>query len=354
MHSSCSYFVPGGDGDDGDGGDGDGGDGDAPRKTWAAAEEHCESRRLARRDHLRWAECRGHGRDGEPRPRRRVDWPQRPSCVEGTYVWLDTSISSVLNSTTPTRTLRGRSLSPTRPRPSPTASRCRRRTAQWRTRVCNQEMAYLCYGVDPNAPDPYTEEDGKGRPPLPAPATDDDVMGVLLEDLNGDGLDDMIVLTREGVPVVRLPQPGQRRLLRRHAHAHRHRWDRASDRQGLQHGRGGGGRQRRRPRRHCRRQRRHLQHDLPRPARAQPRRLLQRRRPAVWLAEQSHDRRGGGRHRRRRRARHRGGQRRHAQRHLLGRALARRRHRPELRVAAGRQARRRHERQRPVAVVDDR
>ena len=80
-----------------------------------------------------------------------------------------------------------------------------------------------------------------------------------------------------------------------------------------------------------------------------------RRRPAVWLAEQPHDRRGGGRHRRRRRARHCACQRRHAQRHLLGRALAR------VRAPTRARARCRHDKpdagtsgNDAVAVVDDR
>ena len=48
------------------------------------------------------------------------------------------------------------------------------------------------------------------------------MQSVLLEDLNGDGLDDLIVLTREGVPAyVHTSTRERRRLLRRDAHAHR-------------------------------------------------------------------------------------------------------------------------------------
>ena len=52
------------------------------------------------------------------------------------------------------------------------------------------------------------EENANGLPSLPAPATDDDISGVLLEDLNGDGLDDLIVLTFEGTPSYVYLNPG--------------------------------------------------------------------------------------------------------------------------------------------------
>ena len=52
------------------------------------------------------------------------------------------------------------------------------------------------------------EENANGLPSLPAPATDEDISGVLLEDLNGDGLDDLIVLTFEGTPSYVYLNPG--------------------------------------------------------------------------------------------------------------------------------------------------
>ena len=211
-------------------------------------------------------------------------------------------------------------------------------------------MAYLCYGVDPNAPIP-AEEDGKAAAPARA-ATDDDVMGVLLEDLNGDGLDDMIVLTREGVPAYVYLNPGDGDfsdvtltpvgtggiapatdmgfntdaavadvngdglvdiVVANDGTSNMIYLGQPAPNRGDFSGVVG----------------------LPFGSRTAPR--------PTWRWATSTGRR----------ARHRGGQRRHAQRHLLGRADCRR-HRPELRWTAGRRARRRHERQRPVAVVDDR
>ena len=46
------------------------------------------------------------------------------------------------------------------------------------------------------------------RTPLPAPATDADVSGVHLADLNGDGVDELIVLTHAGVPSYIYENPG--------------------------------------------------------------------------------------------------------------------------------------------------
>ena len=80
---------------------GRGGDGDAPRKTWAAAKEHCESLGAS------LAVITSAGQNAEAMAvmaSRGLDdaWIGLTDlALEGTYVWLDTSISSVLNSTTP-------------------------------------------------------------------------------------------------------------------------------------------------------------------------------------------------------------------------------------------------------------
>ena len=93
-HLVSSYFVPDGDGDDGDGGDGDGGDGDAPRKTWAAAKEHCKSLGAS------LALITSAGQNAEAMAvmaSRGLDdaWIGLNDlfALERTYVWLDTSIS---------------------------------------------------------------------------------------------------------------------------------------------------------------------------------------------------------------------------------------------------------------------
>ena len=44
----------------------------------------------------------------------------------------------------------------------------------------------------------WDEQSGKGPPALPAPATDADIYATHLADLNGDGIDDLIVLTHGG------------------------------------------------------------------------------------------------------------------------------------------------------------
>ena len=46
----------------------------------------------------------------------------------------------------------------------------------------------------------WDQEPGSNVPPLPAPATDADISGIDLADLNGDGIDDLIVLSHGGYP----------------------------------------------------------------------------------------------------------------------------------------------------------
>ena len=54
----------------------------------------------------------------------------------------------------------------------------------------------------------WEEVPGKGAPPLPSPATDADISGVALADLDGDTYDDLLVLTYAGYPSQVYLNPG--------------------------------------------------------------------------------------------------------------------------------------------------